>query len=365
MTKRIYKYFTCANSSIGFVSFFEQNLEGLENVYILKGGPGTGKSTLMKKIGEYFLSQGENIDHIYCSSDANSLDGIIINNRKTAVVDGTSPHVIEPKAPGAVEEYINLGKAWDRSKLKQHKSEILDIKQQISKLYNGIYSNLSKAKTVHDDWEKIYLDNIDYSSLDSAAVELCDKIVGSEIINGNGKIIDRFFGALTPNGSVNYIENLTSDLSKRYFIKGRPGTGKSTLMKKIANLAKDNGHKTEVYHCSFDPDSLDMVIIRDLNVCIFDSTSPHELFPSRTSDEIVDLYQAAVKPETDEENSARLAAIQNRYDKLNSQARCFLSNIHTLHDELESIYINAMDFDIINSITSELINNIEDCPIVC
>ena len=42
MTKRIYKYFTCANSSVGFVSFFEQNLDGLENIYILKGGPGTG-----------------------------------------------------------------------------------------------------------------------------------------------------------------------------------------------------------------------------------------------------------------------------------------------------------------------------------
>lgn len=66
---------------------------------------------MMKKIGDYFLSQGENIDHIYCSSDSNSLDGIIINNRKTAVVDGTSPHVIEPKAPGAVEEYINLWKS--------------------------------------------------------------------------------------------------------------------------------------------------------------------------------------------------------------------------------------------------------------
>ena len=58
MTKRIYKYFTCANSSVGFVSFFEQNLDGLENIYILKGGPGTGKSTLMKKIGDYFMSQG-------------------------------------------------------------------------------------------------------------------------------------------------------------------------------------------------------------------------------------------------------------------------------------------------------------------
>ena len=101
-------------------------------------------------------------------------------------------------------------------------------------------------------------------------------------------------------------------------------------MKKIANLAKNNGYKTEVYHCSFDPDSLDMVIIRDLDVCIFDSTSPHELFPSRTSDEIVDLYQTAVKPGTDEENSARLSAIQNRYDKIKQPGTLFPKQIYIL-----------------------------------
>ena len=179
------------------------------------------------------------------------------------------------------------------------------------------------------------------------------------------RIYKYFTCANSSVGFVSFFEQNLDGLENIYILKGGPGTGKSTIMKKIANLAKNNGYKTEVYHCSFDPDSLDMVIIRDLDVCIFDSTSPHELFPSRTSDEIVDLYQTAVKPGTDEENSARLSAIQNRYDKLNSQARCFLSNIHTLHDELESIYINAMNFDVINSITSELINNIEDCPIVC
>ena len=52
MTKRIYKYFTCANSSVGFVSFFEQNLDGLENIYILKGGPGTGIHKSWKGMGQ-------------------------------------------------------------------------------------------------------------------------------------------------------------------------------------------------------------------------------------------------------------------------------------------------------------------------
>lgn len=40
---------------------------------------------------------------------------------------------------------------------------------------------------VHDDWEKIYLDNIDYNSLDSAAIELCNKIVDGRNQNDNGK----------------------------------------------------------------------------------------------------------------------------------------------------------------------------------
>ena len=32
--------------------------------------------------------------------------GIIIPALKIGLVDGTAPHVIEPKAPGAIEEYV-------------------------------------------------------------------------------------------------------------------------------------------------------------------------------------------------------------------------------------------------------------------
>lgn len=359
MPGTIYKYFTCANSCKGFVNYFESSLNGMEAIYILKGGPGTGKSTLMKTVGEYFWKKGEDVEYIYCSSDTNSLDGLVITGRKAAIVDGTSPHVLEPQAPGAIEEYVNLGDAWTREKLRPHKAEILDIKKKISVLYDKVYASMAEGKAVHDDWEKIYLANTDFQKLDQAALELCGKILGESAADGPGRIIDRFFGACTPDGSVNYIENLTADLKKRYFIKGRPGTGKSTLMKKVATLAKDRGFTTEVYHCSFDPDSLDMVVIRDLSVCLFDATAPHELFPTRDTDETVDLYQAAVNPGTDEAYVFELAGLSEKYNKLNKQACQALGEIHILHDALEKPYIDAVDFTVIEKKTNDLIQEIE------
>ena len=77
MTATIKGYFACANSSRGFCNYFESNLQGLERLYILKGGPGTGKSTLMKEIGADFYDLGYDIEFIYCSSDPSSLDGVL------------------------------------------------------------------------------------------------------------------------------------------------------------------------------------------------------------------------------------------------------------------------------------------------
>ena len=41
----------------------------------------------------------------------------------------------------------------------------------------------------------------------------------------------RFLGAATPKGAVDFVPNLTEGLPHRYFIKGPPGPGKSTMLK--------------------------------------------------------------------------------------------------------------------------------------
>lgn len=360
MQEKLYQYFACANSCRGFVNQFPSVLQGLGRVFILKGGPGTGKSTLMRCVGKHFLEKGELVEYIYCSSDSSSLDGVILRDRGTAIVDGTSPHVIEPTAPGACEEYVNLGVCWDREKLVPYREEILALSGQISREYKEIYRLLSQAKEVHDRWEKVYLDNLDFSKLDEVAENLKNVILdGFMPVLEKQKSVHRFFGALTPEGSVNYIDNLTLGLNKRYLIQGRPGTGKSTLMKKLAGAAEERGIATEVYHCSFDPDSLDMVILRELGVCVVDATAPHEVFPSQEQDVIVDLYAAAVTPGTDEENREILSLVAEEYTRRIKEVQSHLARVHHLHDALEEYYMNAMDFKQSEQLIEDMILAIE------
>ena len=134
MAGKIKNYFAGGNTARGFHNLYDSNLQGLDRLFILKGGPGTGKSSLMKKIGNEWLEKGYDIEFLHCSSDNNSIDGVLIPALKVGIVDGTAPHVIEPKAPGAVDEYINLGEAWDARALAIHKNTILKLTNQISRI---------------------------------------------------------------------------------------------------------------------------------------------------------------------------------------------------------------------------------------
>ncbi len=352
-------YFTCANTAKGFVNHFASNLEGLERLYILKGGPGTGKSTLMKKIGQGFVERGYDADSIYCSSDYRSLDGLLLPSLGVGIVDGTAPHVIEPEAPGAVEEYVSLGQSWDSDKLRQHKAKILEIKARISALYQEVYDAYAQAFAYHKQREDIYLRYFSPEKADAMAKTLAAKILGNCTGEQEGRVRHRFMAAATPDGPVHFIENLTEDVPKRYLIKGRPGTGKSTLLTKIAKQAETRGLDVEAYHCSLDPDSLDMVILRELGVCLFDSTAPHEVMPSRPQDEVVDMYAMLSKGSTDVKHEVGLATLTAQSAAMVEQGAAVLGEIKRLHDDLEAIYIAAVDFSVIDGITAQLMEEID------
>ena len=125
-------------------------------------------------------------------------------------------------------------------------------------------------------------------------------------------------------------------------------------MKKLASAAENRGFDVEIYHCGFDPNSLDMVILRELGITIFDSTAPHEYFPTREGDEIIDLYQVAILPETDENYSEQIKDISTRYRNKMNDGTTDLALAKKLHDELEGIYREAIDFTIINEIQKEI-----------
>lgn len=355
---RTKRYFACGNTAKGFCNLFSTNTQLLSKLFILKGGPGTGKSTLMNKIGKELEEYHINIEYIHCPSDPDSLDGVLVPGLGVGIVDGTFPHIIEPIVPGAIEEYVNLGIAWDTDKLAKHTKEIVHMQNKIQQCYEMAYGEFSKGLRVHDEWEKIYIENMNFSKADLLTEAVIKRILGDTSYNKSSCIKHRFFGGSTPYGPMDFVENITEKMSERYFIKGRPGSGKSTMLKKLLREAKSRGIDTEVYHCGFDPDSLDMLLFPELNLCIFDSTAPHEYFPSRNGDCVIDMYAELINAHTDELYEAELAEIITRYKLCTKEGTAHLARAKDCHDKLEKHYIEATDFMVIDKIYEDVRNRI-------
>ena len=282
-------FFIRALGCEGEHSFSESNFSGLGRRITTSDYPAELTEKIVLRLSERARSEGLTTE-IFHDFLTNRAEGIIIPE-KEAVFFNT------PLYHGNDKSFLSLSKVLEECKV---------MLGQAADFFRD-------AKKIHDDWEKIYVSRMDFKAADALTDRLSDKIFDAEGAHGDGRRTDRFLGAATADGAVDYIMNLTSDVVKRYFIKGRPGTGKSTLLKKIAKRAMGLGFDIEAYHCAFDPNSLDMLIIRELDVCLFDSTAPHEYSPCLPPDEIVDIYVAAVLPDTDNEFKRELADISAAY----------------------------------------------------
>lgn len=360
MAGKVLNYYAGGNTARGFYSLYESNIEGLDRVFILKGGPGTGKSSLIKKVGKEWNEKGYDIEWLHCSSDTNSVDGLIIRELGVGIVDGTAPHVIEPKAPGAIEEYINLGEAWNSNFLKGHRAEIGELAQNKKEAYHAAYQTFARALKIHDDWERYYIHNMNFEAANELTHSLIDALFEGRSLEKKGDVRHRFLGAATPAGARDCVPNLTEGLTKRYFIKGRPGSGKSTMLKKLAKAAEDRGFDVEVYHCGFDPYSLDMIICRELGFAIFDSTAPHEYFPEREGDSVVDMYEITIRSGTDERYQKEIQIVKDRYTATMQEAIGKLAEAKSWHEKLEAIYVKAMDYSVVDEWTRKIQAEIEE-----
>ena len=136
------RYFAAANTPDGFISYYDNVFGDLKKIYVIKGGPGTGKSRFMQDIGERAEANGKSVEYFYCSFDPDSLDGIIINN-DCAVIDGTAPHVYEPRIPGAVDETVDLSRFWNSDVLKESSRRLRELNGQKSRCFELTYFYLS------------------------------------------------------------------------------------------------------------------------------------------------------------------------------------------------------------------------------
>ncbi|MGO4180518.1 PRK06851 family protein [Paenibacillus sp. TAF43_2] len=352
MTGIIKNFYVNGNTARGLTSLFDSSLQDLERLFILKEGPALERSNLIRSIADGIAQDGYDIWLLHSPFDNGSLDGLIVPALRLGLVDGTPPRFIDPALLGASVQYIHLGEAADTAKLQALKPEIEILSTQITQAYDQAYAGFAEALRIHDDWETIYIQNMNFQAADELTASYIDTFYGDNKLEKPSRVDHRFLGAATAKGSFDFVPNLTDGL-KRYFVKGRAGSGKSTMLKKIAAAGVDRGLDVEIYHCGFDPNSLDMVIVRELGFAIFDSTAPHEYFPDRAGDEMIDMYASCITPGTDEAHSDTITEIKNRYAAQIKTSVQQLALAKTLQNEREQLYTQAVDYNQLEQIKNE------------
>lgn len=145
------KYFPGANTGIGFVSRFSGIVprEAKQHyTYVLKGGPGVGKSTLMCKVAERAAAIGLEVEEFRCASDPDSFDAVRVPALRAVLLDGTAPHSIDPIIPGACDEVIDLGHFLRHDEFMQRADELRALLAENRRHYDRAYACLAAARSL-------------------------------------------------------------------------------------------------------------------------------------------------------------------------------------------------------------------------
>lgn len=346
---RIKHLFPGGNTSVGFYSYYH-HLSGPEavRIFILKGGPGVGKSTFMRRIGEEMSGRGYDLEHHHCSSDNGSLDGLVIPAIGVALLDGTKPHIVDPVYPGAVDEIVNLGEHWDENKLRAAKADIVSTTRRISRLFSIAYSHLAEAKVIRDEMEGYVTECMRFGGVNKLTAELVQDILGQTRGQSETEPRDRhlFGSAITPEGVVHHLESQLAGVERLFLIKGTPGSGRSTLVETVARAAHQKGLDTEVYHCAFEPLKTDMVVIPKVRTAVLKDVEEVGFQPQHGSGMRIITYNldAYLDRPALEHYAAGMMSARSRFGAALRRAVRYIGDAKLMHDYLESFYVPAMDF---------------------
>lgn len=349
--------FAGGNTYLGFFSYFDHILpqERADSIYVIKGGPGTGKSSFMKRIAEGMLGRGYTVEFVHCSSDSDSLDAIVIKELETAVLDGTAPHVTDPRLPGVVDRILDFGSFWNEEGIKQHRDEIIETSGEISRLFVRAYRLLHAAHDIREDSASVYARALDESKLARLVSDLERKLFsGRECPERPGRERSLFASAITPSGLVNFLDSLLN-VGTVYVIKGDLGNGGERIIERLRDKAVWSGYDVECFYCAFDPQKPEHLLIPDLDAAITCSNSYHSLKgPVAETFDMADLvdrgYVERYRKDL-EENSAVFEAMLNT-------AISSIRRAKEAHDRLERCYIPYMDFKAVEECCEKILERL-------
>ena len=342
-------YFAAANSAHGFVSWFDDIFapETLGRTYILKGGSGTGKSTLMKRAAARCEEAGGEVERFRCSSDAASLDGVILRlgGDSAAILDGTAPHLRDPRYPGAAEEIVHLGAFWDAGALRAHRAEIVALTKRKAALYADAYRSLAAAGLAAREVLAAAGGCLLSEKLDAAAHRLLCQRMKSHRVKPSGAPVRRIraLSAIATQGEVHF-----DGAREGYEICLAVDAAGSApyLFDALLRAADALGLDYDRAPMPLLPERTEALTFPKLSLCVLSRTDAADVRPIN----MTRFLDRAALPDR-----AHLRSLRRLEREFTDAALAKLADVRRQHAALEEIYIAAMDFEAMGKMTDALL----------
>ena len=331
------QFFLGANSGEGFVSLYEHWVDqaAAQAFYVLKGGAGCGKSTLMRRVAQALEDEGYYVEYILCSGDPDSLDGVSIPGKGAALVDGTSPHAMDPAYTGATGHYIDLGRGYNRQALFPLRRQIVEAAEAYKACYPSAYhcirgvqeSRRRGCHSLHSD-ETL-----------TKTIKRAEGILSRELKTtrpGVGRRSRRFLSGVTCQGRLLLSESIKVLADHGYAILDDCGLA-GVLLSHLETRFLESGY--DVLSCPMpeQPSRMEHLQIPDLSLPLLSGSWKEDGFRSIRTESLVEKNLL--------QEGKSFMRLSNRVaEGLLAEAIEHLSQAKAYHDQLEALYRPHMDF---------------------
>lgn len=149
-TAGVRHYFIEAFTPYGYISLLPELIKDIGSTYFLTGGPGTGKSTMIKLIGIQLIDRGYDVDYVRSIREPDSVAGLVLPKQKICLLDKNefAQHI-------PISDYqreIDFNAFCRKSKLEQYglrmqvlEKRLKDIEEKIIKQLQADYETLADA----------------------------------------------------------------------------------------------------------------------------------------------------------------------------------------------------------------------------
>ncbi|MGN0975582.1 MAG: hypothetical protein ACI4OL_06235 [Gemmiger sp.] len=344
-------FFLGALAPGGFTGWFrEATGEPDVRTYLIKSGPGCGKSTLMKRLADAGTAKGFAVQRLHCSSDPQSLDGVLLPG--ALILDATAPHTLDCKFPGAAECVVSLYHTLDEESLWQQREEILRLgaynaeQMQQAAGYFALACGLLQRRRICADAA------LDRPKAEGFARRLAARTLPLRKNAVPGKRQIRLLSAPTPGGPTVWYDTIPALADTIYAIHDPYGAASNCILQTLSRCAVAGG--CDVIECRCPTDQagkIDHLFLPARRVAFVTACTWHPmLFAGQKNIHASRWYDSAVLAK----QRAFLRYEKQTATELIDRACEAQSAAKSAHDQLEQFYISAADFAAVDQIYNTL-----------